>query len=66
MLSLTGLVYSGYLLVISLTHRTAVYGPVRTVVLQGQRVTAYLCRCVPSMYGNLEVQVFPQPDGGEG
>ena len=28
----------------SSTRRTAVYGPVRTVVLQGQQVTAYLCK----------------------
>jgi hypothetical protein len=24
-----------------------VYGPVRTVMSQGQRVTAYLCQCAP-------------------
>ena len=28
----------------SSTRRTAVYGPVRTVVSQGQRATAYLCQ----------------------
>jgi hypothetical protein len=28
----------------SSTRRTAVYGPVRTVVSQGQRATAYLCK----------------------
>ena len=34
----------GWLIGASSTRRTAVYGPVRTVVSQGQRVTAYLCQ----------------------
>jgi hypothetical protein len=34
---------------LSSTRRTAVYGPVRTVVSQGQRVTAYLCQLSSKM-----------------
>src|SRR5579859_974932 len=40
----TRLAFLAGLVCTSSTRRTAVYGPVRTVVSQGQRVTAYLCK----------------------
>ena len=47
-LTLTRWGFPGWLICVSSTRGTAVYGPVRTVVSQGLRATAYLCQLYES------------------